>query len=275
MPAKERFTIQEVAKLNNISIDSLRYYERIGLLTPSRGNNRYRYYSLDDLVLLNIIKEFRSLNFSFPQIKEMLDNRTLANTQSLLIEELSLVEEEIARLRQIKKTLHQRINNLNSVFCQLPTGTPSIISLPDMKCLHITKGPIQIDEIDYYISQYTEQTGLDISNIIGRYDVYQLNPHIHINDTECVIEDVLVTNNAMKIKPDVILEHGQYLCVTYNGTQYLSGIQTNLLLEYIQEKHLIPSGNFYEFRIFDFYDTTEPDEYLSAVCVRLQQDSVS
>ncbi|MGN0152917.1 MAG: MerR family transcriptional regulator [Lachnospiraceae bacterium] len=268
--AKDKFTIHEVAKLNNISIDSLRYYEKIGLLKPSRGGNRYRYYSLDDLVLLNIIREFRSLNFSFGQIKEMLEGRSLKATEELLQQELELVDNEIARLRQTKKTILQRLNNMNSVFCQMKPNTPGIITLPDMKCLHITNGPMKIDEIDYYINAYTLRTNLDLTNIIGRYDVYRLDTAKRINENQYEIKEVLVTNNAMKVKPDIILTGGRYLNITYHGTDFLSGIQVDKLMAYAEEQKITTIGDFFEFRIFDFYDTSFPEEYLSAVCVKIE-----
>lgn len=268
--AKDKFTIHEVANLNNISIDSLRYYEKIGLLKPSRGSNKYRYYTLDDLVLLNIIREFRNLNFSFGQIKEMLEGRSLKATEELLRQELELVDNEIARLRQTKKTILQRLNNMSSIFCQVEPYTPCIITLPDMKCLHITNGPMKIDEIDYYINAYMLKTNLNLSNIIGRYDLYRLDTSKRIHDVQCEIKEVLVTNNAMKVKPDFILSRGRYLNITYHGTDFLSGIQVDKLTTYAKEHKINIIGDFFEFRIFDFYDTSFSEEYLSAVCVKIE-----
>ena len=54
---KNYFTISEFAKLRNININSLRYYEKLGLLKPAYidENNGYRYYSAEQVSLLNKI----------------------------------------------------------------------------------------------------------------------------------------------------------------------------------------------------------------------------
>lgn len=42
---KKYFKIGEIAKLYHIGTDSLRYYEKLGILTPKRSENDYRLYS--------------------------------------------------------------------------------------------------------------------------------------------------------------------------------------------------------------------------------------
>ena len=54
---KNYFTISEFAKLRDININSLRYYEKLGLLKPAfiDESNGYRYYSAEQVSLLNKI----------------------------------------------------------------------------------------------------------------------------------------------------------------------------------------------------------------------------
>ena len=65
---KEYYTISEISRLYGIGVDSLRYYERIGALSPRRGENNYRLYSLKDIYRLNIIRDLLTLGFSVKQI---------------------------------------------------------------------------------------------------------------------------------------------------------------------------------------------------------------
>ena len=69
---KQFFKINEISKLYNIGPDSLRYYEKLGLLAPKRGKNNYRLYTLDDLWRLNIIRDLRRLGFPMEKIREYL-----------------------------------------------------------------------------------------------------------------------------------------------------------------------------------------------------------
>ena len=66
---KQFFKINEISKLYNIGPDSLRYYEKLGLLAPKRGKNNYRLYTLDDLWRLNIIRDLRRLGFPMEKIQ--------------------------------------------------------------------------------------------------------------------------------------------------------------------------------------------------------------
>ena len=70
---KDYYKINEISKLYGIGVDSLRYYERLGILKPRRDTNGYRLYDLKDMYKLTVIRDLRKLDFSMSQIKEFLD----------------------------------------------------------------------------------------------------------------------------------------------------------------------------------------------------------
>ena len=95
---KTYYKIHEISKLYNIGPDSLRYYEKLGLLHPKRDKNGYRMYNLKDLYKLTVIRDLRELNFSMKQIGEYLNGQSLDNT-------ISLLEQEQKALRRQRKLL--------------------------------------------------------------------------------------------------------------------------------------------------------------------------
>ena len=48
---KNFFKIGEISKLYGIGVDSIRYYEEIGIIKPQRSESGYRYYSIHDIWL--------------------------------------------------------------------------------------------------------------------------------------------------------------------------------------------------------------------------------
>ena len=54
---KDYYKINEIARLYGIGPDSLRYYERLGLLSPRRDTNGYRLYNLNDMYKLTVIRD--------------------------------------------------------------------------------------------------------------------------------------------------------------------------------------------------------------------------
>lgn len=94
-------SIQDVAKLVGTTSRTLRHYDRLGLLPPSRvGNNGYRYYDDDALVRLQRILLLRDLGLGLPAIAEVLDRD--AEPARALRKHLELLRKEQERLaRQI------------------------------------------------------------------------------------------------------------------------------------------------------------------------------
>lgn len=66
---EKQYSIKEVSKILGIPKDTLRYYDRIGIVSPSRGHNSYRRYSKEDLVDLMNIQIMQYADFSLEEIK--------------------------------------------------------------------------------------------------------------------------------------------------------------------------------------------------------------
>jgi DNA-binding transcriptional MerR regulator len=79
MKDKSFYTIGELSKMVNIPITTLRYYNKIKLLSPSYVEplSSYRYYSTDQLFIVSIIKELKLFAFSLNEIKEFLKRDNL------------------------------------------------------------------------------------------------------------------------------------------------------------------------------------------------------
>ncbi|MFE5318376.1 MerR family transcriptional regulator [Paenibacillus sp. NPDC056579] len=66
---EKHYSIQEVSQKLGIPKDTLRYYDRIGIVSPSRDGNRYRKYSTNDLIDLMNIQIMQYADFSLDEIK--------------------------------------------------------------------------------------------------------------------------------------------------------------------------------------------------------------
>lgn len=107
--------IAEVERLSGLSRDTIRYYERIGLLpTPPRLSNGYRAYEAQTLVLLSFIRSAQQIGFSLDQVRAALPHlRHPPQRCEELLSALRVKREDIlqqiaseqARLRQVDKLL--------------------------------------------------------------------------------------------------------------------------------------------------------------------------
>lgn len=66
-------TIGKLAKACDVTVDTVRYYERMGLILPlDRTESGYRVYSSDSVKQLRFVRKAQSLGFTLEEIKELL-----------------------------------------------------------------------------------------------------------------------------------------------------------------------------------------------------------
>lgn len=73
----EKFSIQQTSKLLKLSKDTLRYYDKIGLIRPSRGENKYRYYTEEDVLTLKYIEVLKYANFTLEEIQQFFEYKSM------------------------------------------------------------------------------------------------------------------------------------------------------------------------------------------------------
>lgn len=100
MKEQEYYSIGEVSKICNISKKALRFYDKIGILSPDKisEENNYRFYSRETLLSVPIIKYFKQMGFKLDEMRQFLEGNTYAAHEKgfrLKIDELKQLEEEI------------------------------------------------------------------------------------------------------------------------------------------------------------------------------------
>ncbi len=101
--------ISELAREAGVHVETIRYYQGIGLLPrPRREHGRIRRYLADDLKRVRFIKRAQALGFSLEEIALLLglsDGEHCAETQALAEKKLTVVEEKINDLAAIQNAL--------------------------------------------------------------------------------------------------------------------------------------------------------------------------
>lgn len=93
-------TSGEIAKYCKVSVRTIQFYDKIGLLKPSRVNkNGFRFYSEEDVFKLNCICLYKSLGFSLDEIKDIMYNNN-SNLQKMLIDKRQELENEKIKLNK-------------------------------------------------------------------------------------------------------------------------------------------------------------------------------
>ena len=104
-------TVHEVSELASVSVRTLRYYDKIGLLRPAmRTEAGYRMYGDDDLARLQQILLFRELEFPLKDIRRIIDDPAFDQTRALdqQIELLKLKREHIEGLITLAQDIKEK-----------------------------------------------------------------------------------------------------------------------------------------------------------------------
>lgn len=102
-------TVGQLAQAAAVNVETVRYYQRIGLLPmPRRDFGSIRRYFADDLKRIRFIKRAQKLGFSLEEVALLLglsDGKHCAATKALAQNKLAVVEEKIADLVVIQSAL--------------------------------------------------------------------------------------------------------------------------------------------------------------------------
>ena len=104
------FLIKKVSEISGVSVRTLHHYDEIGLLSPKKNENGYRYYSEDDMSFLQMILFYKYLGFPLKQIKELLkqeDPEILHHLKKQLV----LMQKEKQKLLTLIDTLEKTIKS--------------------------------------------------------------------------------------------------------------------------------------------------------------------
>ena len=98
------FSISETAKMAGMTSETLRHYDRIGLVKPGKtdAETGYRYYSSREIVRLNTIQALRYMDLSLKEIKRVLELDNLDEVVNFLKQAEKKADDKIARLEYAK-----------------------------------------------------------------------------------------------------------------------------------------------------------------------------
>ena len=113
--ANGQFTTGEVAKQAHVRIETLRYYERMGLVAPPpRSGSNYRLYPPDTVRRVQFIKLAQQLGFSLKEISELLALRATPETpcadiRARTVAKIDAIEAKLRALDAMKHALTQLV----------------------------------------------------------------------------------------------------------------------------------------------------------------------
>jgi len=107
--------IGQAAALTQLPAKTIRYYEDIDLVHPTRSANGYRDYSEQDVHRLAFVQRARSLGFTIGECRLLLSlyedkDRSSADVRKVAVEKIAEIENKIGELKALKATLKDLVD---------------------------------------------------------------------------------------------------------------------------------------------------------------------
>lgn len=130
------YTIGEVARIFNISIDTLRYYDKLDILKPySVGDNGYRCYYIGQFEIISTIKLLKGLDFTLDEIKELTCQEDLEEVKLAIDRERMSIAKKIQHLKMLEQKAEMICDSINHINTSNPSHKRPGISVGGCKRL--------------------------------------------------------------------------------------------------------------------------------------------
>jgi len=109
---EEQLTIQHVAEITGLSVYTLRYYERIGLIHPiERAENTHRRYTMDDIGWIEFLNKLRAMGMSIQEMQTYAELQRQGDVS--LSERVEMLKHLRSRVESCMQELQENLNMVN------------------------------------------------------------------------------------------------------------------------------------------------------------------
>ncbi|MGN1344239.1 MAG: MerR family transcriptional regulator [Traorella sp.] len=234
MKKKYEFNITEFAKLCNVSVRTLKYYEEIGLFHPyKKDENGYRIYHIQQLDELSMILLYKEYGFSLKEIRNMMNQNNIQNQYESLLFQKKIINEKINQLKENEKLVNYTLSEFEKAF--------QMMNIPFIDDL-----PMQIIEPEYF--NYDDCRILIINYVS---DGFKSGIIFDLPKEKILGSYQTTPSGSHSLK-------GKALILYYQGDPS-NWIKPLTILKEYANQHNIPSSNVYSETIFE---STEITNYL-------------
>lgn len=163
---KKKYKITEVAKIFEISRQTLIYYDKIGLFKPKYidEENSYRYYVEEQFFQLRFILVLKRAGFSLSEIKDYTKTRSPEESLEYLEEKERSVTEKIVALEASRDMIRSKIREAKNIAME-EAGRAEFIELQEKRVFMVDLGGTfsfgEYDRAFHYLSHMMKRLGID------------------------------------------------------------------------------------------------------------------
>lgn len=255
-----RLSIKETAIMFGTTIDTLYYYERVGLINPERnGKNNYRVYRNEEVSRIGIIQSLADAGFSLPEIREYFDHRTFGSYVSMLRGGLQDIDRRISGLQRQQRLIQSALAVFAAALQDATNGEVVVANKKDRP--YISLGTSHETYANYLenVVEKSRRKGVHF-DICHVFDGYRLRRDPQSNELEAT-ESMLYSPIPLGIE-DGVMPGGTYLSYAFHGGMESGNAAFEKIQSYERENGWVADGPLLCFWLVDEWVTEREREAL-------------
>lgn len=254
------FSIGETARINNVSIQALRLYDKMGLLKPAYTDldSKYRYYTIDQFFQLDLIRYLKYIGAPLKELNDVLHDKDINVSLAFIKKQQQVIEKEIKRLKNVSKAIGDIENKIkysmevktNEIyFREIPKRF--IINYPLDKKDEVKDVEIKMRKFDKIL----EENEIMFEGEMGW--IFDLESFLNGEKINCQsVYSTLSYNNSENKNINIEeIPAGRFICISYLNKCREKVVEK--LRKYIKERNINPLGIGLEVQLLN---TLEPWE---------------
>lgn len=270
---KEKYYIGEVEKICGIAKKTLRFYDKIGLLSPFEiNNNGYRYYSKDNLYTIPVIKYYKQSGFTLESIKKVMNDFNCQHIEESFSEKIKDLEEMERELVLKKRSLEDWNSLVKEARMVLE------YNLTDVKVKYVEK-----DRYIHHVQEFSEDyissvINIDFTNYIEEIGNAITGPVIiEFSSLDSKLEGKtqsvrILQKNLIKCDSELLTDFGGKLVVSC----YHIGSHKNIKETYKKMCDWAKLHNYkledccYERYVMDYWTTKDENKFVTEIIMNIK-----
>ena len=264
---KNMFSAGELAKLQNISKQTLLFYDKKGIFKPAYTDpeNGYRYYSAEQIDYLDAILIMKKLGFSLNDIKEHMKTHTTADSLRFMKAQLSVIQGKIKELRLVENRLKHRCQQVEDAMNNHQEN-PVVSKIQGISLLYYNvEEPYDMKETSVATKKCFARAMKDNLPIYYQCGVslplqkVMAGDYMSASTAFVTIKDSFSDEHIKKLPAGLTVSSYHY------GNYYDIGTAYERILSYCRENNLEIISDSYEFCINDYITSRDEDEFITKI----------
>ena len=258
-------TIKEFSKLSGIEQTTLRYWDDIGLFSPTRRDpeNNYRYYTPEQIIAVNFVTVLSELNIPLKTIGEIERGRTPEKIERLIMNQEIQLDSEMQKLRERYAIVHTRHDLINFGIKLRDIDQIAVLQRDAKPYVLGPRNKWEPGEpfYEYFMNfcNSADELRVNLSFPIGSYH----------DDMGSFLRAPGEPDHFFSIDPagNRRMEAGKYLVGFSRGYYGEFGDLAERMSAFSKENKLKPHGPVYTIYLLDEICLADPEQYLAQICV--------